>query len=101
MSNYDEKSDKKQNIPSEFTIGNPDLLPVERGKAKRTVGDQIARLVLTICFAVILGGTVVFSFYHIGKPSWNDAKEWLEILLPAETALLGTAVGFYFGRTKE
>jgi len=29
---------------------------------------------------------------------WIETKDLLQILLPAETALLGIVVGFYFGK---
>jgi len=31
------------------------------------------------------------------KEHWEETKEMLQILLPAVTGLLGSALGFYFG----
>jgi hypothetical protein len=28
---------------------------------------------------------------------WANVREWLQAVLPAETAILGSAIGFYFG----
>jgi hypothetical protein len=46
-------------------------------------------------FAVTLLGAGIAAF--IGDNSWTNVKDLLQILLPAELALLGGAVGFYFG----
>jgi membrane protein YqaA with SNARE-associated domain len=44
--------------------------------------------------ATILAATSVLLFV---PDAWAQEKELLQLLLPAETALLGSAVGFYFG----
>jgi len=44
-------------------------------------------------------GAVLLSYLEID--SWTEAKEWLQIVLPATTALLGAAIGFYFGTRGE
>ncbi len=55
---------------------------------------------LAIGFAAIFGLTVAWGCYSATGAHWTNAKELLQLLLPAETALLGSAVGFYFGAKK-
>jgi len=67
----------------------------EFGPSRRTVTEEFIRALLAIIFAAAFAGAVGISYLHIG--SWSDAKEWLQIVLPAITALLGAAIGFYYG----
>jgi hypothetical protein len=56
------------------------------------------RSITTIGFVSVFGLTVIFSFLVIFfGANWVSAKELIQLLLPAETALLGSALGFYFG----
>jgi len=55
-----------------------------------------------VIFAIFLFIVIVWGFAKTGAPEqvWMQTKELLELLLPAITALLGSAVGFYFGTQK-
>jgi hypothetical protein len=59
--------------------------------------QEIVRSLLAFTFVIILVLTIVFAFQNVDGPNWANTKELLQLLLPAETALLGSAVGFYFG----
>jgi hypothetical protein len=59
--------------------------------------EEFVRALLAGVFVVIFGATVIAAFMFVGSAAWPNVKELLQILLPAETALLGSAVGFYFG----
>jgi hypothetical protein len=59
--------------------------------------EAAARASLALFFTALLIVTVVLAFHHVGQKDWENAKDLVEILIPAETALLGSAVGFYFG----
>ena len=59
--------------------------------------QEVVRSLLAFTFVIILVLTIVFAFQNVGGPNWANTKELLQLLLPAETALLGSAVGFYFG----
>lgn len=73
-------------------------LPVEeRGKSRVTLRDATVRQALALLFFGLFAVTVVLSFVKLGSASWQNTKDWLQIILPAETALLGSATGFYFG----
>lgn len=74
--------------------------PSTRSTELREIGRELVRGGLAILFAIILIGTIVFAFQHVGTPSWVDTKELLQLLLPAETALLGSATGFYFAASR-
>jgi hypothetical protein len=58
-----------------------------------------ARLVFTVVMLLVfglqllVGGIAVF----VGPESWGNAQDYLRITLPATVALLGSAIGFYFG----
>ncbi|SRR5258708_6229469 len=60
------------------------------------------RTIITCSFVFIFAITVIAAFAIVAwaGPSWANTKELIQLLLPAETALLGSAVGFYFGSQK-
>ena len=57
-----------------------------------------ADIILVGFFAVLLALTIVLAY---GSPlfgqNWAQIMQWLQVILPVETVLLGSAVGFYFG----
>jgi hypothetical protein len=56
------------------------------------------RGVLASVFALIFAATVAGGAYAAMTGVWvNGMDRFFEVILPAETALLGSAVGFYFG----
>ena len=60
-----------------------------------------ADIILVGFFAVLLALTIVLAY---GSPlfgqNWTQIREWLQVILPVETVLLGSAVGFYFGHRR-
>jgi hypothetical protein len=62
--------------------------------------EETARGWLAGGFLLIFGGTIAWACWSATGSHWSTAKELLQLLLPAETALLGGAVGFYFGAKK-
>ena len=50
---------------------------------------------------LILAITIVGAFIGALSPNWANVKELLQLLLPAETALLAFAAGFYFGTRRD
>jgi hypothetical protein len=60
-----------------------------------------ADLILVGFFAVLLALTIVLAY---GSPlfgqDWTQIMQWLQVILPVETVLLGSAVGFYFGNRR-
>ena len=67
------------------------------GSSRRTLRDASVRQALALLFFALFAGTVVLSFFRLQTSTWADTREWLQLMLPAETALLGSATGFYFG----
>ena len=65
--------------------------------------DADVRLLLAIGFSTLFAITIVVSLilpFLPGRDSaatWSTLKEVLSVLLPAETGLLGSVLGFYFG----
>ena len=60
-----------------------------------------ADIILVGFFAVLLALTIVLAY---GSPlfgqDWAQIMQWLQVILPVETVLLGSAVGFYFGNRR-
>ena len=73
-----------------------------RPVARTLVGEALVRAGLAFTFVIIFAATIGWAFLNLSDPGlWMRTKELIEILLPAETALLGSAVGFYFGTRKD
>lgn len=53
------------------------------------------RTMLALLFVILFGVTLVWALFR--AKTWDETRELLEMFLPALTALLGSAVGFYFG----
>ena len=83
----------------------PPPIDVEGPITKPTVGPVIGVLssqdtirgLLAVGFAALFGITIVVAFWLSGTPAWANATELLQPVRPAETAILGSTVGFYFG----
>lgn len=79
------------------------LLPVESDRRDwHPILQELVRSSLALALTALLAVTVVWAFVNAsdGDASWRHTKDLLQLLLPAETALLGSAVGFYFGTRK-
>jgi hypothetical protein len=61
-------------------------------------GKDLARVIILVAllaiFALTMIGAFVGAMWDNGR-DWADVKALLDLLLPAETALLGVAVAFY------
>jgi hypothetical protein len=89
----DQPEIEEMEVPSISSLQRP------RRGARFDVSD--IRAYLAIGFGVILLLTVLFAFISVWVGvEWEQLKGLLDVLLPAETALLGSAVGFYFGSRK-
>jgi hypothetical protein len=71
----------------------PGFNPPPRGTVEPT--KDWVRLVIVLALFLIFAGTVFGAFQGAGSNHWDNVKGLLDLLLPAETALLGTAVAFY------
>jgi len=82
-------------------IGEPDLEITSTSiwlQLLLLIGRELVRSFLAFALLGLLFVTVWSTLGKVGKPAFKDAKELLEVLLPAETALLGSVMGFFFGR---
>ena len=60
-----------------------------------------ADLILVGFFAVLLALTIVLAYASpLFGQDWAQVMQWLQVTLPVETVLLGSAVGFYFGNRR-
>jgi hypothetical protein len=67
-----------------------------RSVTRSLVIQEIVRAGLALVFVGVFALTIVWAFLNVNS-NWANTKELLEVLLPAETALIGSAIGFYFG----
>jgi len=63
---------------------------------------DVVRTIITCSFIAIFALTILASLAIVtwSGSVWTNAKELLQLVLPAETALMGSAIGFYFGSQK-
>jgi len=74
----------------------------ERPANVRFAVQEFVRASIAFAFVGLLFFTVVWAFRYVDDDAaWVNTKELLQVLLPAETALLGSAVGFYFGSRRQ
>jgi len=75
------------------TSRSPVQLPAQ---TVRLAIQEVVRGGLAFSFVVLLGIVVVFAALKIDSRSWTNAKEYLDVLVPALVGLIGSASGFYF-----
>jgi hypothetical protein len=63
----------------------------------KLAGQELVRAGALYAMIGIFVATLFLAFMHVGNSDWANTKELLQLLLPGETALLGSAFGFYFG----
>ena len=73
----------------------PPKVVFKKGPYLRAKAHDNARLLLTIALLAMLFWVIVWA--SIGNTPWSQTKEMLQIMLPALTGLIGSAIGFYFG----
>ena len=54
-----------------------------------------------LIFAAVIGIYLVASFKVSNDSQWTRVKDATQVILPAVTSVLGTALGFYFGSQKK
>ena len=61
-------------------------------------GRDVVRMLTTFGLIFLFIVTVLVAFYSViwHDSQWKDTKDLIEIMLPAETALIVSVVGFYF-----
>ena len=58
-------------------------------------------ITLVAFFAVLLALTIVLVYLGaLSGQNWAQTMEWLQVILPVETVLLGSTVGFYFSNRR-
>ena len=59
--------------------------------------QEMVRTAVAVAAVAIFLVTLILAFQSVGASRWEDTKELLLILLPAESTLVAAAVGFYLG----
>jgi hypothetical protein len=67
-----------------------------RSRELQLLMHELVRGALAFAFVILLAGVIVLAYTKIGTDSWDQAKEFMDVLVPALSALLGSATGFYF-----
>ena len=58
-------------------------------------------IILVEFFALLLALTIVLVYLGpLFGQNWVHIIQWLQVILPVETLLLGSTVGFYFGNRR-
>jgi hypothetical protein len=67
------------------------------------VGRDYVRAIVTLGLLSVLAFVIVWSCVEAAswQDHWNQTKEMLQIVLPALTGPIGSALGFYFGKSAE
>jgi hypothetical protein len=71
------------------------IVPLRLVPPGTVTSKEPTRIILVVMLSVVFSGTVAGAFWGAGGAHWDNVKELLDLLIPAETALLGTAVAFY------
>jgi hypothetical protein len=73
--------------------------PVDRetGRRREEVRGTVTYWLMGIFAGVLLVGAITI---FVGGQSWTNAQDFLQTAIPAITGLLGSAMGFYFGRLR-
>lgn len=67
----------------------------ERSMLVEIVKEDVVRAAVAILLLALLSAVIGVAL--IRAKTWDQTKELLDLILPALTALFGSAVGFYFG----
>jgi hypothetical protein len=88
------------NLPIVTTGATRPLKSVRTPVSVRIFSVELVRASLALFSLALLIATVVLAWLSTRGTHWQNADKWLQIVLPAETAILGSALGFYFGDRK-
>jgi hypothetical protein len=75
---------------------DPDSYETFVQRHTRPAHDDNVRLYLAVGFGVLFAVTALFGLLMAAWGNWTNVKDALQIILPAELAILGSVVGFYF-----
>jgi hypothetical protein len=67
----------------------------QRGLPDKLVTEETVRAGLALLLFLLLTGIIVAAMWR--AKTWEQTKALLDSVLPLVTALLGSAIGFYFG----
>ena len=88
-------------VTSPAPIPQRELKEVLSGSATalraRSAGQEIVRAALVFIALGLVCFTVWLAFSASQHGHWPSAREWLDVVLPAEVGTVGSALGFYFG----
>jgi hypothetical protein len=69
--------------------------PLTIQERRRIFRREVVRLWIVLLLFLAFLITLVWSFISANGPYWGNVKDLLDLIFPAETALLGTAIAFY------
>ena len=88
-------------IASNLVESDPLPVALVSTAEKNARTQEFVRAGITFSFLLILVLIIIWGCIESRswKTHWDQTKELLQIILPALTGLLGSSLGFYFGRT--
>jgi hypothetical protein len=87
--------------PRETEFDIDDVEPHPQLQERHLWQQELVRSSLALSLTAILALTIIGAFIGALGSNWTNVKELLQLILPAETALLGGAAGFYFGSRQQ
>jgi hypothetical protein len=87
---------------SDVVVGPPQdfARPPVRSLGPESAGRELVRALIAIVALALVFLTVYLAYHASQHGRWGAAKQWLQVVLPAETGTLGSALGFYFGSSR-
>jgi hypothetical protein len=80
-------------------LKNPLTTKLE-GREKRFVAQSLYLLMAIFAGVLMVGAIALFIDVLVDGGVWTNARDYLQVAVPAVTGLLGSAMGFYFGRLR-
>ena len=94
-------SEKSATQQASDSGGLPDL--PKAAKTDIAKEREAVRGTVTYLLMLLLAVVLLLGFYAAmqSEETWINVEDWLQTAVPAITALLGSAMGFYFGSQRQ
>jgi hypothetical protein len=73
---------------------------IEKPLSRSLAFEEFVRGGMAYALVALLFITIILGFLGTATHYWANTKAMLQIAIPIETTLLGSAIGYYFGAKK-
>jgi hypothetical protein len=73
----------------------PRTVRADLERQRENVRGTVTYLLIALLAVVLVVGAITL---FVGGPMWMNGKDYVQVAISAVSGLLGTAMGFYFGR---